>query len=184
MYKVFISGSMRIKNLDRKVLKRIDNIIKMRYKVIVGDADGVDSAIQNYLHLKNVKTVTVYCTGPQPRNNIGRWFTHKIKTEAKPGTRAYFTAKDISMAKDCDYGLMIWDSKSTGTLSNAIELLKQKKPSVVFVNKIKDFINVNTIHDLEKLITFMSESAFTKADSKLKIKKILASFNNVQALLF
>ena len=27
------------------------------------------------------------------------------------------------MAKDADYGLMIWDAKSAGTLSNLIELL-------------------------------------------------------------
>lgn len=184
MYKIFISGSMRIKNLNNKVLERINNIINSQHEIIVGDADGVDSAIQAYLHLKNVKLVSVYCTGIQPRNNIGRWQVNKIETDSKPGTRAYFTAKDMSMAEDCDFGLMVWDSKSTGTLNNVIELLKLNKSSVVFVNKAKEFINIKCVEDFEKLIAFMSESAFLKADEKLKIKKKIASLKNVQGALF
>lgn len=184
MHKIFVSGSMRIKNLNNKVLERINNIINSQYEIIVGDADGVDSSIQAYLQLKKVKLVSVYCTGVQPRNNIGRWPIKKTKTDSKPGTRAYFTAKDISMAEDCDFGLMIWDSKSTGTLSNVIELLKLNKYSVVFINKAKEFINIKGVEDLEKLITFMSEPSFLKADAKLKIKKKIASFKNVQDELF
>jgi hypothetical protein len=176
MHKIFISGSMRIKNIDKKVIERINNIIDSKYEVIVGDADGVDSSIQSYLASKDVKSVTVYCTGSQPRNNIGRWVLKQIKTDKKPGTRDYFTAKDISMSEDCDYGLMIWDSKSTGTLSNVLELLTQNKASLVFVNKLKKFYEISNISAFEKLITLMSESAFIKADKKInlttKIKKI------------
>jgi len=184
MHKIFISGSMRIKNLNNRVLERINNIIHSQYEVIVGDADGVDSSIQAYLQSRNVKLVSVYCTGSQPRNNIGRWPVNKIETDSKPGTRAYFTAKDISMAEDCDFGLMIWDSKSTGTLSNVIELLKLKKSSVVYINKDREFINIKGVEDLEKLITFMSESSFLKADAKLKIKRKIAAFKNLQGDLF
>ena len=46
MHKVFISGSMKIKNLDNNVLKRLNNIIDSNYQIIVGDANGVDSSIQ------------------------------------------------------------------------------------------------------------------------------------------
>jgi hypothetical protein len=31
------------------------------------------------------------------------------------------------MAKDADYGLMIWDGKSKGTLANINEMKKQRK---------------------------------------------------------
>ncbi len=127
MHRVFISGSMRIKNLDDNVLTRINNIVDSDYQVILGDADGVDSSIQQYLVSKQSKSVVVYCSGEQPRNNIGHWLTEKIQTNVAPGTRAFFTAKDLKMAEDCDYGLMVWDTKSTGTLSNTIELLKRKK---------------------------------------------------------
>jgi hypothetical protein len=150
----------------------------------VGDADGVDSSIQEYLHFKNVKLVFVYCTGTQPRNNIGPWPVKKIETNSTPGTRAYFTAKDISMAEDCDFGLMVWDSKSTGTLNNVIELLKLNKTSVVFVNKTQEFINIRGVEDLEKLISFMSDSSFLKADEKIKLKKKIASLKNIQGELF
>ncbi len=122
MHKVFISGSMKIKNLDQNVLERIDNIIESKYFVLVGDADGVDSSVQKYLDSKKVASVIIYCSGDEPRNNIGNWLIDKTVTTKEPGTREFYTAKDIKMAEDCDFGLMIWDTKSTGTLNNAIEL--------------------------------------------------------------
>ena len=79
MHKVFISGSMKIKNLDANVIRRINNIVESNYQVIVGDADGVDSSIQKYLDSKQTKSVVVYCSGEKPRNNIGQWLTEKYK---------------------------------------------------------------------------------------------------------
>lgn len=184
MHRVFISGSMRIKNLDNNVLDRINNIVDSNYHVIVGDADGVDSSIQEYLKNKQSKSVVVYCSGEQPRNNIGHWITEKISTTYSPGTRAFYTAKDLKMAEDCDYGLMIWDTKSTGTLSNAIELLKRKKISLVYINKAKEFLKIKDTSDLEKLISYMSETAFKKADSKLRLRDKVESFKHNQDSLF
>lgn len=184
MHKVFISGSMRIKNLDNNVINRINNIVDSNYQVIVGDANGVDSSIQEYLKIKESKSVVVYCSGDQPRNNIGHWLIEKIHTNAASGTRAFFTAKDVKMAEDCDYGFMVWDTKSTGTLSNTIELLLRKKNSLVYINKVKEFLKIKNISDLEKLISYMSESSFLKADKKLKLKEKIMSFKNKQESLF
>lgn len=184
MHKVFISGSMRIKNLDENVLNRINNIVDSNYQVIVGDADGVDSSIQRYLESKKTKSVIVYCSGKNPRNNFGRWLIEKIQTNVAPGTRAFFTAKDVKMAEDCDYGLMVWDTKSTGTLSNAIELLKRKKMSLVYINKAKEFLKIKEVSDLERLVSYMSESAFIKADKKLNLKDKIEFFKNEQRSLF
>lgn len=184
MHKVFISGSMKIKNLDTNVLSRINNILDSNYQVLVGDANGVDSSIQEYLNKKHSKSVTVYCSGSKPRNNIGHWVTEKIYTDSSPGTRAYFTAKDIKMAEDCDYGLMVWDTRSTGTLSNALELLKRKKMALVYINKAKEFLKIKETSDLEKLISYMSESAFNKANAKLKLKEKVESFKHEQDSLF
>ena len=184
MHKVFISGSMRIKNLDKNILERINNIIDSDYQVIVGDADGVDSSIQEYLKEKQSKSVVVYCSGERPRNNLGNWLIEKIYTTSSPGTRAFYTAKDIKMAEDCDIGLMIWDTKSTGTLSNAIQLLEREKISLIYINKAKEFLKIKEVSDLEKLITYMSESAFIKADAKLKIRDKVESFKHKQESLF
>lgn len=167
MTKVFVSGSMKIKNLDDKVIDRLNNIIASKYSVIVGDADGVDSSIQEYLKQRGVSTVTVYCSGEKPRNNLGRWNTKSAVTTSQPGTRAYFTAKDKKMAADCDYGFMVWDARSTGTLSNAIELVERKKIALVYVNKAKQFLKVKDVQDLEKLLGFMSEMSLKKADEKI-----------------
>ncbi|MCV2886535.1 hypothetical protein OE749_17715 [Aestuariibacter sp. AA17] len=184
MHKVFISGSMRIKNINQDVLARIDNIINSGFHVLVGDADGVDTSIQTYLLEKHANSVLVYCAGDQPRNNIGKWKTNNIATNHSKGTRAFFTAKDLKMAEDCDYGLMIWDTKSTGTLSNAIELLKRGKKSLVFINKEKKFLKVKTVNDLETLISYMSETALTKADKKISLMSSIESFKNEQSSLF
>lgn len=184
MHKVFISGSMKIKKLDANVLNRINNIIDSNYQILIGDANGVDSSIQEYLNEKQSKSVVVYCSGSKPRNNIGHWLIENIFTEASPGTRAYFTAKDVQMAEDCDYGFMVWDTKSTGTLSNALELLKRKKYALVYINKAKEFLKVKNVNDLEKLISYMSETAFNKANEKLKIKRVVESFKYEQEHLF
>lgn len=169
MTTVFIAGSRHIKHLDRKVKERIDNIVSSDLNVIVGDSDGVDASVQSYLAEKSARKVVVYCSGDRPRNNIGDWPICKVDTDLSPGSRAFFTAKDIKMAETGDYGLMIWDTKSTGTLSNVIELLKRKKKTVVFINKDKNFKTVSDIQNFEDLVMVMSESARIKADQKIKL---------------
>ncbi len=49
MTTVFIAGSIKIKHLDRKFKERIDKIIASGIDLVVGDADGADTAIQTYL---------------------------------------------------------------------------------------------------------------------------------------
>lgn len=184
MHKVFISGSISIKNLDPRVVERLLNVINLDYQVLVGDADGVDSAVQKYLTSEHASNVIVYCAGDQPRNNFGNWSTKRIETSAKPGTRAFFTAKDLEMAEVCDYGFMIWDTKSSGTLKNIIELLKRKKFSLVYINKNKEFSTVKSVDDFEGILKNMSEAAFEKAEENLKLSSQLIKLKNVQSDLF
>ncbi|MBC8554717.1 MAG: hypothetical protein H8D23_34330 [Candidatus Brocadiales bacterium] len=180
---IFISGSMRIKNINKLVIDRIENIIREKFTILVGDADGADASIQQILAKKSYENVKVYCTGNYPRNNIGKWELITVQTNHEPKTRLYFTAKDIEMAKHCDYGLMVWDSKSTGTLSNVYELLVAQKTSVVFVNKLKKFINISNFEDFEHLVSIMSDSAFEKANKKINLKEKIISNKNKQLSL-
>jgi len=46
--KVFISGSISIKRLPKEALKSIDKIISKKFEILVGDARGVDSLVQEY----------------------------------------------------------------------------------------------------------------------------------------
>ncbi|MDC8013240.1 hypothetical protein [Tahibacter soli] len=165
--KVFIAGSMNIKRLDPKVKARIDNIVARDFEVVVGDADGADASVQRHLFDHGTTRTTVYCSGQLPRNNVGSWPVQRVETRHAKGSRAYFTAKDVRMAEVADIGLMIWDTKSTGTLNNIVELLSRRKKSVVFVEKAGVFRNVGSIEELEALIAYMSDAAKRQADEKI-----------------
>lgn len=179
--KVFIAGSINIKNLDPEVKKRIDNIIEQGFEVVVGDADGADTSIQEHLFNRGGNQTTVFCSGPTPRNNVGAWPIESVNSKHSEGSRAFFTAKDLRMAEVADYGLMIWDAKSTGTLSNVVELLSRNKKSVVFVNKAKVFCNVGTVEQLEELVTFMSEYAKKKANDKIGLLSRIEAIKSEKA---
>lgn len=180
MTTVFIAGSISISRLHEKVADRINKIVSSDFNVVVGDADGADTSIQECLQQSRAGKVTVYCTGDSPRNNVAEWPVHRVVSKAKAGTRAYFTAKDLEMARNSDYGLMVWDCKSTGTLSNVIELLREKKKSVVFVNKNKDFVTVSDKDSLEHLVAFMSDHARAKAEEKIGLTAKIANIAQEQ----
>ena len=185
MTKVFIAGSITIKHLDPKVKDRIDKIISADdLSIVVGDADGADSSIQWHLFSAGMQRVTVFCSGNTPRNNVGDWPVHIVTTHYAEGSRAFFTAKDLLMAEIADVGLMIWDTKSTGTLSNVLELLARKKKSVVFVNKEKAFKNVGTVEQFEELVSCMSEHAKQKADEKIRLLSRIEALKHQQATMF
>lgn len=186
MTTVFIAGSMNIKNLDCKVKERLAKILSSNLSVVIGDAGGADASIQQYLLAQGASNTVVYCSGAKPRNNVGDWPVHHVKTNHTPGSRAFFTAKDVEMAEAADYGLMVWDAKSTGTLSNVIELLNRKKKSVVFVNKEKKFKTIGDVSHLEELVNCMSEHARKNADEKIRLlEKIEAiKYRQAQAEIF
>lgn len=178
MTTVFIAGSITIKQLDPMAQVSLANIIEMGHRVIVGDADGADTAIQRFLHDGGASDVTVYCVGGRPRNNLGNWPVEHVATYQKAGSRAYFTAKDIEMAKHADFGLMIWDGKSTGTLSNVIELLTRKCYSKVYANREKMFHKVRKVADLEALVATMADAARLQADTKIGLFEKIAGLRS------
>lgn len=181
---VFIAGSMSIKRLHQFVLERLGNIVAGSMNVVVGDADGADTSVQDYLADAGHHKTTVYCTG-EPRNNVGSWPVHVVESKHAKGTRAFFTAKDVAMAEAADIGLMIWDMKSTGTLSNVLELLSRRKKTVVFANKVKKFINIASLEQFESdLLPLMSEGALSKAEEKLGLSDRIQRLRHEQSEMF
>ena len=87
------------------------------------------------------------------------------------------------MAEAADYGLMIWDTRSTGTLSNVIELLSADKKSVVFVNKAKEFMKVADVEGLNRLIDLMSVTARDKAEQKMRLSDKVDALRHRQGAL-
>lgn len=84
------------------------------------------------------------------------------------------------MAEDADIGLMLWDAKSTGTLSNVIELTRRGKKSVVFVNKHASFTIVRDITSLKALTDVMSEVARDSAEKKIGLSEKIRSLDKDQ----
>jgi hypothetical protein len=143
---IFISGSISINKLPIQAIIKLDNIIDEGMKVLIGDANGVDLQVQKYLQEKNYSNVIVYHVGKEARNNIGSWKTKSITTNLSARGRIFYTEKDKAMAADTDYGLMIWDGKSKGTLSNIKTMLLAQKMFHVILNE--DIMTNNQIEIL------------------------------------
>lgn len=170
MTTVFLSGSRRIGRLNDLVRKRIDNIIEKKFDVIIGDANGADKALQTHLAKRDYRNVNVYFVGKSSRNNVGDWPTKNIKTDKNMKGRDYYTQKDIAMVEDADFGLVIWDGKSIGSINNAFRLISSNKCVVVFHSPSKSFYNIKNIldlHDLVKLCAHTDYISITKYIGRL-----------------
>lgn len=152
MQSVFVAGSRALSRLNAQVKKRLDNVVKQNFMVLVGDANGADKAVQRYLAGRNYQRVVVYCMDVC-RNNIGNWPTRAEKTEpVVPRDRYYYGIKDLAMAKDASCGFMIWDGTSKGTLTNIINLLAAEKKVLLYHSPKRHFFTLRTTGDLHDVL--------------------------------
>lgn len=149
---IFIGGS-RISQLccDGKlpdvVCARLKNIIDNDHHILIGDANGVDKMVQDYLRRCGYKKVTVYYSGDRLRNKADdSWNTEFISIGnigKKLSGYEVQKLKDEKMVEKADAGYMIWADTYTnkrfgnkcvskGTLSNIFNLLFEDKPVVVY----------------------------------------------------
>ena len=149
---VFIAGPRKVSRLNRAVEERLNNIYLKQYDVVLGDSNGIDKAVQNYFHNKSYNNVTIYATGNLPRNNIGNWEVCAVDVKTKTKDFDYYAAKDIKMAEKADYGLMIWNGTSKGTLHNTLNLLIEGKQVALYLIPESKFYTLTYIKDLEQLI--------------------------------
>lgn len=132
MTKMFIGGSRRVSRLNGQVRERLDDMMGKGYSIIVGDANGADRALQEYLHGKNYRDVEVFCSEGFCRNNVGSWRQQDIPTGRSRRDAQFYSAKDRAMAKEATCGFMLWDGKSVGTLINLYRLLSLGKNAAVY----------------------------------------------------
>ena len=173
MTKIFFGGSRAASKLNKDVKYRIDNVIEKNYSILIGDANGADKAVQNYLFEKNYKNVVVYCMEMQCRNNIGFWEAKHVNAPSGKTGFDYYSIKDIEMAKEANYGFMIWDAKSKGTLNNIINLLKFEKKSLLYFYPDKKFYVMSTFEDLKYLLSKCRKEDIRGFEKKLNLPKIL-----------
>jgi len=170
MTKIFIAGSRQLSRLNADVKRRIDAIINKGFTVLVGDANGADKAVQRYLAEKHYRDVIVHCIAGNCRNNVGSWPAREVPPP--PGSRGfvYYSAKDNVMVDAADYGLMLWDGESKGTLNSVVNMVRQGKPVVVYFAPKKAFQNLRSTNDLNGLLANCDAVSARRLERELGLK--------------
>lgn len=149
---VFVAGSRQISRLPAEVRARLDTMIEKGFRILVGDANGADKAVQRYLADKSYPNVLVHCMKDHCRNNVGNWPTRQVIPSAGAKGFDYYSGKDRVMADSAEYGLMLWDGKSKGTINNIVNLSRDGKPIVVYLAPKRQFLTVKTFDDLRGVL--------------------------------
>ena len=110
---VFLGGSKTVGTLSDKAVAWLDYFVESNEHFIIGDCPGADLALQNYLHSRGYKNVTVYCTADECRFNIGEW--EDVRVALKP---------EEDMIAECNCAFLIWDGCSEET-KNSIEKIRK-----------------------------------------------------------
>jgi hypothetical protein len=160
MTTVFVGGSRRIARIDAGIMQRLDRMVERRLRVMVGDANGADSAVQDYLHERRYDLVEVFCSGSLCRNNRGGWPTRTVTVPAATRRRdfSFYAAKDREMAVEATVGLMLWDGESFGTVMNVQRLIGQHKMVVVYVQHKRQFVDVKSSDDWDRFLAMCNDT--------------------------
>lgn len=148
---VFIAGPRALKTLHKPVKERLSKILEKNFTIFVGDATGVDKQIQQFCFDNNYKNIKVFASNGKARNNIGEWEVENVIVPSNLKGFDFYAAKDLEMARAADYGFMIWNGKSKGTLNNMVNLVKYNKKSLVYLTTTQQFYVINNNKDIEAL---------------------------------
>jgi hypothetical protein len=83
---------------------------------------------------------------------LGGWEERAVPVPKGLTGRDFFTAKDLAMAEEADYGLVLWDGKSIGSINNVLSLLKRGKTVVVYLSPNQAFTTLKRAEDVERLL--------------------------------
>ena len=166
MNTVFIGGSRRVSRLPAAARDRVNNVIEKGLAVSVGDANGADKAVQEHLAGARYDRVTVYCSGDSCRNNVGRWKTRHVKAKGRKKDFQFYAAKDREMAETAEFGLMIWDGKSPGTILNILRLVRASKKAVLISVPDQQEVTFRTRDDWDKFLSACDERLWRSLEKR------------------
>jgi probable addiction module antidote protein len=184
MNTVFVGGSRQVSRLSAQALERLENITSSGSHVIVGDANGADKAVQKFLLNQSYDNVTVYCSGDSCRNNLGRWRARNVQTPANAKGFDFYAAKDREMAREADFGLMIWDGKSLGTLLNVLRLIRAGKKAVLLNVPEGEATTFKTTNDWQLFIAPLSSHFQNDLRKRATVDEWIVPENSEQPSLF
>ena len=165
--KIFIAGARKLTDLDQPVQERLYSIYQHKYDVLVGDCYGIDTSVQRYYAGLKYDRVTVFSSIGRARNNVGNWTVRYVDGTNLKGFELQ-RQKDIAMADEADYGFMIWDGMSKGTLSNIITLTALEKTTLVYLSLQKAITVIKDFAQLEKLLTVCPQETFVLYNSIIR----------------
>ena len=148
--KIVLGGSRHLEYIPSEIKERLTEWQESSAEFLVGDAPGTDRAFQQFLKECKIGSVVVYTSADEIRNNLGQWPTRRVESGLKSKSSAVHAFKDREMTKEADLGVMIWDCKSAGTLSNAIDLVRQGKDCLIYVAPESELCRFDHFKDLEK----------------------------------
>ena len=178
MTTVFLSGSRGISRLNDKVRDRVKNMMDKKFRIIVGDANGADKALQEFLSDLKYSNVMVFCSGQVCRNNVGNWDIRKVIVDEKLRGRDFYTQKDREMTSEADYGFILWNGKSVGSIRNVLELLKRQKSVVVYFAPDKKFYTISRPDDARELLKRCDRKAIDAMQKKIKLNTAIGAMES------
>ncbi|MCC6265466.1 MAG: hypothetical protein IT169_17975 [Bryobacterales bacterium] len=170
MTTVFIGGSRAISRLNTAIRERLDDLMHRRCAIFVGDANGADKMVQQYLAERDYRDVVVYCMS-RCRSNVGGWPVKRIESDSKAKDFAYYAAKDLAMAKDAKCGVMLWDGTSRGTLNNIQNLIGSGKKVLVYLSTSRSFTKLIGQADLDQFLQQCDPRTIAEARDRI-IRKL------------
>jgi hypothetical protein len=165
--KIVLGGSRHLERIPQFIVDLLHEWNAEGVEFLVGDATGSDSAFQKLLKDLESQSVTVFTSARYVRNNLGDWPSKEIESGLQSKSNAVHAFKDRYMTGLADSGLMLWDGKSAGTLSNVIDLVHAGKSCKIWVATDSDLYTFDNQSSLEKWLHQYPEVA-EEAHKRLK----------------
>jgi hypothetical protein len=73
------------------------------------------------------------------------------------------------MSKIADYGFVVWDGKSAGSVQNMLWLLQEGKPIVVYFGPERTFFNFRSEEELVELLTRCKDEVIDELARKISL---------------
>jgi hypothetical protein len=185
--RVVLAGSRKLSFLPSEIKLELMNLIRLNSVFLVGDAPGVDVSFQRFLHENEARNVIVFSSAGYVRNNVGNWSFEQIETPLKAKSSDLHAYKDRKMCSSADFGLMVWDTESAGTLSNVLDLVGQGKECGLFNVFDGEFINFGDFNSLKtwcERYPEVTEEAARRLSRYSKRTSRLETDENPEATLF
>ncbi|MDM5270782.1 hypothetical protein PGH07_01170 [Sulfurovum sp. zt1-1] len=163
---VFVSGSISIKKLPSQVQNSIQAMIDKRMTILVGDAPGIDTLVQDLCNTQKYLNVIVYTITSSPRYKANKDFQEKnifVDQEIKK-ERERQTYKDKAMSEDSEFSLVVWDGSSKGSYANISRALESNKKVKVFYQDINDYLPPEKITPMDLEFIYRENNGYTASE--------------------